>query len=330
VEPILRTLKAAADPNRLRILRILGSGAFNVAELTAILGVGQSTASRHLKLLADAGLVEARRSGTWAYYSLRPDGTPSGSRASDVFPGRLLALVGDSWEDSERDAAAIQGVLRQRRRSTSEFFREAAAGWDRRRDRALGPPRHLDRLLELVGEAGTVVDLGTGTGVLLERLAPAAQHVIGVDASPEMLELARRRIDEARLGDADLRLGRLEHLPVSDGEADAMVANLVLHHVADPPEVLREIRRGLRPGGRLVIADLSEHDDERFWSSLGARWPGFRPEDVQEWLWAAGFRSVEVDPFEAARSQENAKERNGRPEVFLVAATNPHPTRRNG
>ncbi len=331
MEPVLRTLKAVADPNRLRILRILGSGSFNVAELTGILGVGQSTVSRHLKLLSQAGLVDVRRAGTWAYYSLRPADAVNGSRASDVFPPQLLALLDTSWDDAGPDVVAVERVLRNRRRETSVFFQNAAAGWDRRRDEALGPPLHLDRLLELVGHAGTVVDLGTGTGVLLERLGPHSDRIIGIDASPEMLELARRRAEEARLAGTDLRLGTLEHLPLSDGEADAMVANLVLHHVADPPEVFREIRRGLAGGGRLVLADLKEHDDERFWSSLGARWPGFRPEEVQEWLWAAGFRSVQIEPGATDRTTKNAKKnKSARPEVFLVAATNPHQTRRKG
>jgi ArsR family transcriptional regulator len=321
VEEHLRALKAAADPSRLRILRVLGSGPFHVAELTEILGLGQSTVSRHLRLLAEAGLVDVRRSGTWAFYSRRVPAA-AGARAADTFPPQLLALLDASWDDAGPDAASVERVLRKRRRATSVFFRDAAADWDRLRDRTLGPPQHVDRLLELVGDGGTVVDLGTGTGVLLPRLAPSSGRLIGIDASPEMLELAQRRVEEAALPRTDLRLGRLEHLPLSDGEADTMVANLVLHHVADPREVLREIRRGLVEGGRLLIADLEERDDEAFWNALGARWPGFRPQEVEEWLEAAGFRSV--------RTEMNAGESNGeRPGVFLIAATNTPSRRRN-
>lgn len=296
MDPVIRPLKAAADASRLRLLRILGVGPFHVAELQEILGLGQSTVSRHLKVLAEAGLVDVRRTGTWAWYSLHP--------VRDDFAGRLVRLVVQD-SDPNGDAAAIREVLDRRRRTTSAFFRRTAPVWDALRDVALGPPDHLDRLVALVGRPETAVDLGTGTGVLLEKLAPVATRVIGVDASPEMLDLARERA----AANTELRLGALEHLPLGDGEADAMVANLVLHHVANPPDALREMARALRPGGKLVIADLEEHDRESFWQTLGAQWPGFRPAEVAAWLRAAGF---EPGPCETLSAGEN------RPAVFLL------------
>ena len=300
----LRPLKAAADPNRLRILAVLDRGPFHVAELTEVLGVGQSTVSRHLKILADAGLVEVRRAGTWAFYSLA---------AAGGFAGRLLELLESTRNgDRDADAPAIERVLARRRLATSEFFRQTASSWDDVHDRVLGPTVHRDRLLEMVGPCGVVVDLGTGTGALLEALAPVAEHVIGVDASAEMLEVARERASSGASGDTELRLGMLEHLPLSDGEADTMIANMVLHHVADLPGVLREVRRGLSAGGRFLIADLEEHDDESFWKTLGARWPGFRFEDIREQLLAAGFDVVRHEKLPATDSE--------RPPVFLVEA----------
>jgi ArsR family transcriptional regulator len=198
--------------------------------------------------------------------------------------------------------------------------------------------------VEAVRPGGTVVDLGTGTGVLLEKLAPRSRRLIGVDASPEMLDVARRHVEAAKLSHVELRLGALEHLPLSDGEADTMVANMVLHHVANPPEVLREIRRGLKPQGRLVVADLEEHAAESFWQTLGAQWPGFRHEDVARWLEAAGFVDVRfgdspppTSPEDttsssssssggpkrtAASSPELTPSKGGaRPDVFLLEAT---------
>jgi ArsR family transcriptional regulator len=231
---------------------------------------------------------------------------------AEGFDAQLLALLrGAGGQAVDGDAAAIERVLARRRTTTSEFFRKTAGRWDRVRDEVLGPPAHLDRLVDLAGTPGTVVDLGTGTGVLLPRLARSSRRVIGVDASPEMLDEARRRAEEQGLGGADLRLGALEHLPLSDGEADAMVANLVLHHVADPPAVLREIRRGLAPNGRLVIAELAEHPDEAFWRDLGARWPGFRPAELGRWLEAAGFAAVRTEKYGS---------NGGRPGVFLMEA----------
>jgi ArsR family transcriptional regulator len=302
----LRALKGAADPNRLRILRILREGPFNVAELTDILEVGQSTVSRHLRILSEAGLVGVRRAGTWSWYSL--------AAGNGQFPGALLQLLaedGPPLADSD-DAPAVERVLALRRRNTSEFFRRTAGDWDRVREKTLGPPVHLDRLLARVGRPATAVDLGTGTGVLLERIAAAAERVIGVDASPEMLEEAQRRIRAAALTNTELRLGTLEHLPLGDAEADTMVANMVLHHVADVPGVLREIRRALAPGGRLLIADLEEHADESFWRALGAQWPGFRLADLEEWLLDAGFTSV--------RLESTPDRREDGPPLFLAEA----------
>jgi ArsR family transcriptional regulator len=158
-----------------------------------------------------------------------------------------------------------------------------------------------------VGSPGIAVDLGTGTGLLLDRLAGVAGRVIGVDASPEMLDLARGRAPD----NVELRLGALEHLPLGDGEADAMVANMVLHHVANPPEVLREVRRGLRPGGRALLADLEEHDRESFWQTLGAQWPGFRRDEIEKWLAVAGFGDIRAETLPATPH---------RPAIFLIEA----------
>ncbi|MFN8178841.1 MAG: metalloregulator ArsR/SmtB family transcription factor [bacterium] len=320
MEELLRPLRASADPNRLRILRILAAGPFNVAELTEILDVGQSTVSRHLKILADAGLVQARRSGTWAWYSLHP--------AAEGFAGRLLALLAEDT-GADGDRAAIREVVDRRRRATSAFFRRTASVWDALRESTLGPSTHLGQLVGAVRPGGTVVDLGTGTGVLLEKLAPRSQRLIGVDASPEMLDVARRHVEAAKLSHVELRLGALEHLPLSDGEADTMVANMVLHHVANPPEVLREIRRGLKPQGRLVVADLEEHAAESFWQTLGAQWPGFRHEDVARWLDAAGFVDVRFGasaPSAAPMADAEPPafphtKAVARPDVFLLEAT---------
>ena len=320
LETVLRSLKAAADPSRLRILRALGRGPFSVAELTEMLGLGQSTVSRHLRILTDAGLLTVRRAGTWAFYSLRA--TDGGNGGNGDFGASLLEWL-DASRVADGDAVAVQRVLARRQSRTTQFFRESATSWDRIRDEALGPPLHLDRLVARAGDPDTAVDLGTGTGVLLERLAGCARRVIGIDASPEMLAVARERADRANLERVDLRLGALEHLPLSNGEADLMVANLVLHHVADLPSVLGEMLRGLAPGGRILVADLEEHDDERFWTAIGARWPGFRPEELAEQCESAGFTNARYERVRTASTNGNGNGQGSvrRPTVFLLEAS---------
>ncbi len=291
-------------------------------ELVTVLGTGQSTVSRHLRLLADARLVDCRRTKTWAYYSLAKEGKG--------FPARQLAELESEWNGSPNpDQLAIDSVLARRRESTAAFFRRSATHWDRLRDELVGPPTHLGRLAEIVRGAETIVDLGTGTGVLLERLAPGARRLIGVDASPEMLDVARRRVRDAHLANVDLRLGALEHLPLSDGEASAMVANLVLHHVAEIGPVLREIHRGLGPEGRVVIVELTDAADESFWSVLGAQWPGFRPDDLAAELVSAGFGPARFEDLGAIGSNGRGPMPSGaaRPHLFLLEAvslTRPH------
>ncbi len=330
MEMLLTTLRALGDETRLRIAAVLLAGPFNVNELVGILGLGQSRVSRHLKILLDAGLVRARRDGSWVYYTLADawrDGRAVSDRAGvggdgvegDGVAPLLTALAGSLQGALEVERDAVNRCLERRREQAGRFFGgpEVAAGWDARRDSVQGPADYLDRVVEALGPAETVVDLGTGTGVLLSRLSGQSSRVIGVDASDEMLRVARDHVRELGLGNVELRLGALEHLPLADGEADAAVANMVLHHVAQPGEALREARRSLRPGGRLAIADFRTHTQESYREKLGDLWLGFEQHEVAAWLDGAGFdveRLEEVSPA------------GGRPAVFLALASLPGET----
>ena len=302
----LSSFKALADETRLRILCILQSGAFNVNELVGVLDMGQSRVSRHLKILSDAGLVNARRDGVWVYYRLSDlwkgrGGSQSGSQNGGANLRYLRVLARELQRG--RDQQAIEACLQSRRERAHRFFAGVAPEWDRQRETVQGPPGHLDAVVDHLGtvdlgiidlgDSGTVVDLGTGTGVLLSRLSSRARTVIGIDASTEMLQIARRNVESQGLGNVELRLGALEHLPVPDHQADVMVANMVLHHVANPAGVLREVHRGLRPGGIFLLADLATHSEESYRENLGALWLGFERQELEAWLEEAYLELIE-------------------------------------
>ena len=314
----LTFFKALADATRLRLVRVLQVGPFNVNELVGILGVGQSRVSRHLKILADAGLVSARREGSWVYYRLSSAWSSDGSgRASGAT--RVLESLGAELEnDLGPEASRVKECLDGRRDRAESFFRGVADQWDRERDRVVGPPVHVEPLLETIGASSkpaavveTIVDLGTGTGLLLEALSRRAEKVIGIDASAEMLRVAGDNLRDKNIANVELRLGSLEHLPLSDGEADRMVANMVLHHVAQPEEALLEVRRGLGPNGTLHVADFRTHDREDYRELLGDWWLGFDPLDLERWLRSA---DLEWESYEEVPSEADT------PDVFVGCA----------
>lgn len=295
---MLDTLKALADPCRLRLVAVLLRGEFTVQELTAILRVGQSKVSWHLKILTEAGVLAVKRQGTWSYY--RAGG------ASPFFAAIRSAVEAGVTElpECSADMAAVAAVLEERRRRSQEFFDRHARQWDDLARTLLPVPGYHERLLSLVPEGKTVVEVGLGTGGLLPALAAKAARVVGVDHSPAMLEEARRRLAVAGLAGIDLRLGEMTHLPLPDRSVDCAVLNMALHHAADPAVVLAEIRRVLAPGGVLVLADLARHEREWVREQLADQWLGFGEEELSGWLTAAGFGDIRCERLEGEGGQE--------------------------
>jgi ubiquinone/menaquinone biosynthesis C-methylase UbiE len=296
---MLETLKALADPCRLRLTAVLLTGEFTVQELTRIMGMGQSRVSRHLKILSEAGVLTVKRQGTWSYYRA---GEGSG----------FFAIIRPAFEyemeqlpERARDLAAVAEVLEDRRRRSQEFFDRHARQWEDLARTLLPVPEYRQRLMELVPEGGTVLEIGVGTGGLLTELAARAGQVIGVDHSPAMLEEARRRLTAAGVGGIELRLGEMSHLPLPDTSVACVVANMVLHHAAEPSAVLAEIRRVLTPGGVLLLADLARHEREAAREQLADQWLGFSEEELTGWLGYAGFIDVLCQRIEGANGQEN-------------------------
>jgi ArsR family transcriptional regulator len=282
---MLGTLKALADPSRLRLVAALARGEFTVQELTAILHMGQSRISRHLKILADAGILSVQRQGTWAYYRLGGD--------NPLFVAIWPNLEARLEELPERpdDIEGLARVMEARRRRSQEFFDRHARQWDALSREVLPVADYRGALLEEIPSCATLLEVGVGTGGLLAELRTRASRVVGVDHSPAMLEEARVRVATQHLEGVELRLGEMSHLPLSDGECRTALLNMVLHHAARPAEVLTELGRVLASGGTLLIADLVRHRRDWVRERLADQWLGFEIGELSDWLAAAGFRA---------------------------------------
>jgi ArsR family transcriptional regulator len=285
---ILDHLSVLGEVTRSRILLALERHELTVAELCAVLRAPQSTVSRHLKALLDCGWVTARADGTSRLYRTGRDAMEAPAR-------RLWQLVREQVAElpaALQDGRRLEGVLAERRTKSQEFFTSSAGQWDRLREELFGSTFHLHALLGLLDDSWVIGDLGCGGGQVAETLAPCVRRVIAVDDSAAMLQAARRRLRDR--DDVELRRGRLEALPIDDGELDAAVCALVLHHVPDPGRALAEAARVLRPGGRLLVVDMLPHDREHYRQQMGHVWLGFAESQISAYLAAAGLESARI------------------------------------
>jgi SAM-dependent methyltransferase len=284
MERLLTSLRAAAEPTRLRLLALAGRGAFCVSEFTEILGQSQPRLSRHLKLLCDCGLLDRVREGANVWFTL-PHGD-AGALARD-----LVARLPDGDQMLEADRRQAGRVLAERARVASESFRRQGADWDEMRALDLPAAAVEAAVLSLVPErnAGRLLDIGTGTGRVLELLAPRISQGVGVDASKAMLALARSRLARPGLSHCSVRLADMYRLPFADATFDLAVMQMVLHYAEDPPGVLDELGRVLRPDGRLILIDLAQHSRDDLLTKLAHRWPGFTDDEMRGLLADAGL-----------------------------------------
>ena len=289
--PLLDRLSELGDPVRCRLLLALDAEELTVSEICQVMQLPQSTASRHLRILAEGDWVTRRRDGTSQRYRGAVDRQPEAARG-------LWALLRDevaSSRDAAQDRRRLGDVVARRQSRSQAFFTSAAGQWAELRRRLFGQRFETQALASLFEPDWTIADLGCGTGELTEALASGAGKVIGVDESEAMLAAARARLNGRDR--VELRQGRIESLPIADAELDAATLVLVLHYLAEPAAAVSEAARTLRPGGRLLVVDMLPHDRIEYRQEMGHVWLGFEPHEVTAWLHAAGLEEVRLQPL---------------------------------
>ena len=285
LDTVITALKAAGEVTRLRILALLGQAELTVKDLTAILGQSQPRISRHLKLLAEAGLIDRYPEGAWVFYRLT-DGAAARRLAGDVF-----ALVDTADPVLSRDRERLAAVKREHAEVARRYFAENAADWDTIRALHVADASVEAAMLEALGNRpfDSLLDLGTGTGRLLELLAPLYARAIGIDASADMLAVARANLDRAGQTRAQVRLGDIQHLPFAKNSFDVVTIHQVLHYLDEPERAVAEAARVLRPGGRLLIVDFAPHDLEFLRERHAHRRLGLARNALGPWIETAGL-----------------------------------------
>ncbi len=283
---LLSHIKALSDETRLQMYSVLLSHELNVNDIVDILGISQPRASRHLKILADAGLVSSRRDGLWVFYR-----AVNGHKSAEMLKELVLT-------DTELSAELrrLEEKIAEKAREKTLFYDSLAPRWDMLKEGIFGTINIAHEIAARAHSCDIAADFGCGTGELLPILAEKAPHVIGIDRSPKMLEEARRRLKENGRH-IELRIGEIEHLPMRDGETELAVMNMVLHHLSEPQKGIREAWRTIKPGGRCIIVELNKHHREEFRTTLGHRWLGFPRKLMEEWLVGAGFNMKDVAQF---------------------------------
>lgn len=295
--PLADRFQALADPTRLRIVALLRLMELSVGELAQVLGQSQPRVSRHLKILADAGVLERRKEGSWVFLIL--------AGAERVAP--MFALI-DKWADASTqslfasDGARIETIRAERAEAANRYFAGHAEVWDQIRSLHVAESQ-VERSIERVlgkRRLGRLVDIGTGTGRMIELLAPRSSEAIGIDRSSDMLRLARVKLAAAGI-QSSLRQGDMYALPLSDGSADSIIIHQVLHYAHSPAAAVAEAARVLAPGGTLLVVDFAAHEREELRATDAHIRLGFEDEVMAGWFATAG---LEVDHVQHLKGGE--------------------------
>ena len=287
-EQLNAVLRGAAEPTRLRILALLAEMDLTVSDLTEILRQSQPRISRHLKLLVEAGLVERSREGSWAFFRL-PQENGGAELARD-----LIARLNPNDAVAARDRERLSAVRTTRGAAAQAYFRAHANEWDRIRNLHIAEEAVEAAVVDALADRPfrSLLDLGTGTGRMLELFGPQIERGLGIDLSLAMLSAARARLDRADLRHCTVRQGDIYDLALAKDSFDVVLINQVLHYLDDGAGAVREAARVLRPGGRLLVVDFAPHDLEFLRDEHAHRRLGFAREVVEQWMTAAGLDVV--------------------------------------
>lgn len=285
MEQVLSALRAAGEETRLRLLALCARGDLTVSDLTHILGQSQPRVSRHLKVMCDSGLLERFREGSWVFYRLALDG------AGGALARRVLDLLPTDDTVLQRDGARLAAVQEDRARAAAEYFGKVASDWDSLRSLNVDGAAVEQAMKTCLADrpVGDLLDVGTGTGRILTVFGRDAERAVGIDASREMLAVARAALEREGLRNGMVRLGDMYALPTGDATMDTVIIHQVLHYAERPAAAIAEAARVLRPGGRLLIADLAPHDLEILREQHNHRRLGFSESEVRDWCAAAGL-----------------------------------------
>jgi ArsR family transcriptional regulator len=291
LDTVLEGLRAAAEPTRLRLMALCAEGELTVSELVQILGQSQPRVSRHLKLLCDAGLLDRLPEGGWVFYRLAEGGKANG------LVRQIADLIPKADPQLSRDRDGLIAVRAARAARAADYFAANAERWDEIRSLHVDDAEVEKRLLALLPPAtiaGELLDIGTGTGRVLELFGRHGVKGIGIDSSVDMLRVARANLAEANLPNSYVRQGDMYRLPWDEPTFGAIVIHQVLHFADDPAAVLAEAARVLAPGGRIVVVDFAPHAQDELRARHAHRRLGFADSEMRAWLSAAGL--VPADP----------------------------------
>jgi ArsR family transcriptional regulator len=294
LEERVAQLRAAGDETRIRLLALLAKGERTVKELTDILGQSQPRVSRHLKVLSEARLVSRTPEGSWVYYRLADD--------ADGKPAALAVIEGLDPEDPKlrRDSDRLDAVRQANREAAERYFADHAGEWDRIRSLHV-PEKDVEAAILAAAGQGpfrAMLDIGTGTGRMIELFADRCERLLGIDLSQAMLAVARANLERAGIAHARVRVGECTNLPVVRESFDLVVIHQVLHFLDDPAAALAEAARALAPGGRLVVVDFAPHAHEFLRETQAHRRLGFAHGQVLQWLTTAGLRPDSAGPHD--------------------------------